>query len=315
MFELLIEKPMDLQMFANDGIYGTGDETDDPNAHDDVADTPEEEDYDGEEFDEDDLAALLDGGEEEDEAQDDETVEEPEEPITEETQQTQQPQGKLYTQEEINNIISSRLQREQSKYQGVDATLNAVRELEEAAGMPMHDILNEVKGNRVQAYMESGMTEEEARQRLDMEMQFKTVKQELDQTKQNMQNFQRSMRYNNEKAAVINTNPLFRKFERDIDQFARYGEVLSFTDAARYVIGDKLARGELADDIRRGAESRALAQNQRGFRHERGGQPGGPKQNQRLSSSERQIARGLGLSEKEWNEGKKAVGKQRKKRA
>lgn len=295
---------MDIQLFANDGLIGDGVEDDDPTVKDDI---PETDDGSVDDELDDDLASLLGTDEEEEpeEEQEEETEEEPEEPTEEEPPKN----GKFYTQAEIDAMISSRIQREREKYQHLDELTQKVKHLERAAGMDFDSILNHIRDNRVQAYVDAGEDEEAARKRVDMELEYEEIKERMNRNEQYIQNMTRSMNYNREKAAVINSNPLYRKYEAEIDEFAQFGAVLSFEDAAKYVIGDKVARGELLDDVRKGAEAKALAI--KGAKIESGSQPGGNKQALKMTSLERKAARAFGISEKEWMDSKKALNKKR----
>lgn len=286
---------MDLQLF-NDGLIGEGVEDDDPTVQDEVIESVSDDD-DGV-----DLASLVQVEEPEEEPEE-EPVEEPEP----EPEEAPPANGKFYTQAEIDAIISSRLQREREKYAGLESTVEKVKNLEKAAGMTFDEILDQVKAYKVQAYVDEGMSEEAAQRLIEMEMKHESLEERLKRSEAYIQNRARSDQYFIGKQAVINSNPLYRKFEREIDEFAQYGNVLSFDDAAKYVIGDKVARGELLDDIRKGAEAKALAK--KGANIESGSQPGGRTRQPRLSYEERQLARGLGLTDEEWLDGKRKMKK------
>jgi hypothetical protein len=242
---MTLEK-INLQLFA-DGLIGDGVEDDDPT----VKDVPIEEDED--DFD---LSSLL--GEEEDEE-----PEEAEEEPAEEPQEEPEPpaNGKFYTQAELDALISSRVQREQAKYQNLN--LDAIRKLEKAAGMPVNDILEHVKGNKIQSLVDEGVDEDKARKQVEQELHFEELQERVQRSENYIQTMTRSVNYEREKNAVINKNPLYKKFESEIDTFSAYGENLGFEDAAKYIIGDKIAKGELIEDIRKGAENKILAGSQK----------------------------------------------------
>ena len=285
---------MDLQLFA-DGLIGDGEEED----------TVEEEiDGDIEDDEDTDLQALLDAVDEEEEDKEDD-----EEDDEEEVEEDKPPaNGKFYTQDELDALISSRVQREQAKFANLD--VQSVRKLEKAAGMPISDILEQVKNNRVQSYVDNGMDEDLAARQVEQDLTFEELQERVQRSEGYIQNMTRSVNYEREKNAVINKNPLYKKFESEIDAFSAYGSNLGFEDAAKYIIGEKIANdSSLLDDIRRGAANKALAKKSK--TPESGSQPGGKVKGQ-LTSYERNAAKALGISEKEWLQSKKQLNKRSK---
>ena len=290
---------IDLQMFA-DGLIGDGVEDDDLSVKEDVEDDDE-------------LESLF----AEDDEPDEEADEEPEEEPQEEPEDEPVPDGKFYTQDELNNLISSRLQRERAKFSNIEPTVEAVRQLEKAAGMPVGDILEHIKGNRVQAYVDNGMDEEKARKQVDVELEYEQLKEKSNHLEGYVQNLNRSMQYDRQKSAFLskttNLTPYYKKLEDEIDKFAGFGENLSFEDAAKYILGDKVAKGEIIEDIRKGAENKLLATSQkRGKATIESGSQAGGKTEGKLSAYERNAARELGFSDKEWMDSKKALSKRKK---
>lgn len=287
--------PMDLQLFS-DGLIGDGE------TEDDIEEIIEEEgDDDIEEL----SAIFADDDEDEPEEKPEDT--EPEEEQDDEPAE-EQPDGKFYTQAELDALISSRVQREQAKYANFD--LNSIRQLEKAAGMPVSDILEHVKGNRIQSYVDEGMDEQKAQRQVEQELQFDELQERLHHAESYMQAMSSSAQYERQKNSVINKNPLYKKFESEIDEFAGYGMTLPFEEAAKYIIGDKIARGELIDDIRKGAENKLLAGSQKRGKAkiESGSQAGGKTKGQ-LTSLERKAARAFGISDTEWLNSRKQIEK------
>ncbi|MGI5927741.1 MAG: hypothetical protein ACOX8A_11290 [Thermacetogeniaceae bacterium] len=291
---------MDLQLFADDRLFGEGAEEDDPTVEDEVPEAEEEV-----EDDDTDLAALLE-----------ETEEEIEEETEEETEEEEaKPDGKFYTQAEIDALISSRLKKEQEKYSSLESTLSAVKQLEKAAGMAIPDILEQVKGNRVQAYVDEGMDEELARKQVEQELHFDELQERVRRSEDYIQNMNRTVQYERQKNAVINKNPLYKKLEAEIDAFSGYGQILGFEDAAKYIIGEKIANGELLEDIRKGTANKLLAgSTKRGKATIEPGSQAGGKASRALSAYERHVAKALGITEKEWVKSKQQIEKKRKRR-
>lgn len=301
---------INLQLF-NDGLIGDGVEDDNPAEKDEVNDIPETEDGDDT-----DLESLFADDEDDEDAQDEEPAEEAEEEPQEEPEKSDgdKPDERLFTQAELENIVSSRLRREKEKYEGLDSTVQAVRQLEKAAGMKVSDILEQVKGNRVQAYVDEGMDEDKAQRQVEQELHFEELQERVQRSESYIENMNKTIEYERQKNALVNTNPLYKKYADEIDNFAGYGtRGISFEDAAKYIIGDKLFRGNLADDIRKGAENRVLAGKRDKAKIESGSQAGG-KAPKALSALEKRAAREFGISDKEWLDSKQQLSKKKRSR-
>lgn len=291
---------MDLQLFADDGLIGDGSENDDPTEED--ASVEDEGDGELEEL----SALLTDDDEQEEDAEDTEQEEEPEQPEG----PPSEPAGKFYTQQELDALIGSRVQREQAKYANLD--LNSIKQLEKAAGMPVNDILEHVKGNRVQSLVDNGVDEDIARKQVEQDLHFEELQERVQRSEGYIQNMTRSVNYERQKNAIINSNPYYKKYEAEIDAFAANGENLDFENAAIYILGKKFAEGELREDIVKGTENKLLASSKRRSKTpESGSVPGGKAKGQ-LTSYERSAAQAFGISEKEWLKSKQQLEKRKR---
>jgi len=109
-----------------------------------------------------------------------------------------------------------------------------------------------------------GVTEEEARQFVEAQEEKQKLKAELDEVKKNQELFTRNTAYNQDKAKQI-SNPLVKKYEAEIDDFSKMGTVVNFNTAMYYILGKKVAEGEVLDQVKTATEQRVLANiNKRG---------------------------------------------------
>lgn len=264
-----------------------------------------DEDMLAEEEEELDLKSLFD----EEEAEEEATGEQEAEETQAETQEApeappQEKSGKVtFTPEqqaELDRIIGERLARDRRDRADV---LAAVQELERVAGMSIRDILNYAKENRVRAVAEEkGITEEEARELLRKEEELEALRARTRSLEEQQEAIRRVQYYNYEKSKYLN-DPLVRKYEKEIDDFAEGGlRIPSFEVAMHQVLGQKLASGELREAIATGAEKKAMANFTKRSKvaPERGSQAGEVSSISALSPSEKRIVMALGISPKDY---------------
>lgn len=272
------ELRMNLQMFAEELA-----EDDDPNVEDDNLEDEEED-----EGEEDDLSAIY---------EDEEDMEE--EPEEEDNAGEVTPPGeqqpKLFTQEEVNDIIGK------ARIKGREIETVA-EELKNLTGMDLPQIAKYVRDNQVaQLAEEKGLTEEEAREFIDN-------KQKVSQLESQMRMFeeqQKSFSYSQQKQGFLN-DPVVKKYEKEIDQFSQNGTILDFETAMNYVLGQKLRSGELRDTIKSGAEKRAMANMQKRSKvAPETSRVSGKADTSGMTKEEKQLAANLGVSPKEWQAYKK----------
>lgn len=183
------------------------------------------------------------------------TEEENKEVAKEETEAKQEEQQKqevkYFTQEDLDRIIQERLAR--------DRKSKLVRELEELTGTQLEEIVNYARQHKIQQKAEElGITEEEARALIEKEEKLKEMEAQLNAYKQETEAIRRTIKYGQDKLKFIN-NPLVKKYEKEIDDFAQGGLMLDFEPAMYYVLGTKVANGELLQNLQEGAEKKALA--------------------------------------------------------
>jgi hypothetical protein len=100
-------------------------------------------------------------------------------------------------------------------------------------------------------------------------------------------------------------NPLIAKYINEIDQFSQNGKTgVTFEVAANYILGSKVASGELINSIKTTTEQKTLKNvGQRSkIAVEKGGST---KADPALSKQEMRLAAALGVSPKAWAANKK----------
>lgn len=295
-------KSFDLQLFA-----------DLPDTEDDNPETPDDEDVDLESL----LAEAEEdmGDEDEEEGEEengeDKGEEEGSEPAAKPNNVNPPPpppiqyQERLFTQADVDRIVQERLAR--------DRKSQAVRELEQLAGMDINAILDYARQNKIAAKAEElGISHEEARRILENEERVARLEEEQCIQAEHNRAIMRAIAYQQAKAKYIN-DPLVKKYEREIDNFAQGGLVLDFEPAMNFILGEKLRSGELLKEIQAGTEKKTLANLSKRAKAapEKGTQAGVSASG--LTNVEKRIAAALGISPKEYAAQKEALQKKKAK--
>lgn len=218
---------------------------------------------------------------------------------------------RYFTQEDVDRIVQERLARDRkSKF---------VRELEELTGMQLEQIVELAKENRIRERAEQlGITEDEARQMIEKEDRLREMEEKLREYEERQKQMQeqqeaitRVIRYSNDKAKYLN-NPLVKKYEKEIDNFAKGGLVLDFEPAMNYILGQKLLSGELLEDIKTGIEQKTIANitKRQKITIEKDG--AGKAVDIGLTPEEKRLAKALGLTPDEYLEEKQKILKSKK---
>lgn len=217
---------------------------------------------------------------------------------------------------EVNRIIQGRLARDRKTQQ--------VTHLEKLTGMSLEQVTQTVVENMVEAKAEElGISEQEARAIVERDIELTAIKTEREQEnmqKQDESAIMQQVKYLQDKSAHMQKPKLARILkdcEAEIDAFTKNGSILSFEDGMKYVLGQKLASGELMDKVQAGAEQKTLRNiERRGKAAPQNKNTGGNAAKVTLSKEERIIAANLGVSEKDYaveklNESNKRKGKSR----
>lgn len=229
---------------------------------------------------------------------DDATLETEAEPATPETAPEAQPaateQERVFRQAEVERMIGERLNR--------DRKSATVRQLEAIAGQPLETLVDQYRELQVQqAQQQYAMTTEEAAAYVANQEELHNLRAEQESLKAQQQTMAQTMTYQQEKTKHL-SNPLVRKYEADIDAFSASGTALPFDAAMAYIIGQKVLAGEVLENVRQGAQAKALAQVQKRAQVAPEGTAGGAAQNSSLTPQQKMLARNLGLTTQEYAE-------------
>jgi len=246
-----------------------------------------------------------DGDEEDDEAE--EAAEEPEPEVEEEAAEPakeDEPDIEAIVNqrviEEVNRIIPQRLARDRKTQQ--------VQELEMLAGMSLEDIRGQVYQNKVSDTAEQmGISEEEAKKIVDQQYEnagLKAEKTSKEQQEAEVSAAMRKVQYLQDKTDYTKKPKLARILTKDIlaeiDTFTQKGSALPFEDGLKYVLGSKLATGELIEKVQAGAVNKAKATATVRAATPQSKGSGNKSEGVTLTRQEKIMAANLGVSEKEF---------------
>lgn len=292
---------MNLQYFAEPA------ENDDPNIPDEIEDIEEITDENIDEeleslFKEELEAVSEEENNEENKAEEQEEVTKQLE--NEQEEDNSQNKTPTFTQDDVNRIVQERLAR--------DRKSQLVRELEELAGMDIEGIVNYARQNRIRAKAEEmGISEEEAQRIIENEEKAKIMEEQMKELQAQQQATIKAIKYGQDKLKYIN-NPLVKKYEKEIDDFAQGGLMLEFEPAMNYILGQKLLNGELLEQMKEGIEKKTLANVTKRSKIAVEKTQTGGQSSEYLSPTERRIAAMLGVSPKEYLEEKQKIQKTNK---
>jgi len=201
---------------------------------------------------------------------------------------------------ELNRIIPERLARDRKTQQ--------VAQLEQLTGMDLEGITQTVINNMVDAKAEElGISEEEARAIVTDKLENVGLKTERAIEKQQQAEVNAAMQqvnYLKDKTMFMakpKISRIIKQYEAEIDSFTQNGKVLSFEDGMKYVLGTKLATGELLQKVQAGAEQKAARSLKKTTKATPQSKSAGIKSDAAaLTRQEKIIAANLGISEKEY---------------
>ena len=306
---------MNLQVFALDDV-----EDDDPNGVDLDDDEDLDDDLDDDDsdvFDDDEAFKKLVGKDKasEDDDDDDEDDDEPGEPKPKEKEKAgipeQQGQDKVFTQEEVNQIIG-KARIKGREYEDLISSLQA------ETGMDLPSIVKHVKDAKenqlTQKYIEeSYLDEDEARERAKKDIENENLKAKVQEYHKHQALTQKSMQYSNDKQKFL-SNPLVKKYEQEIDNFSQGGQLADFEVAMKYVLGAKVYEGDMLKDLKTGTEKKTMANldKRSKVKVESGSQTG--EKVGAVSKEVRNLAKLMGISEKEVARQQKIIEKEKGRR-
>jgi len=277
---------INLQLFAD--LEGVEDDDGKPDKDDADDDEPEA-----------DLETILAGlsGDDDEEEEEPEPEEEGPEPDPEPVPDNN---SKMLSEDEVNRIIQSRLAR--------DRKTQEVAEIESLTGMTLEQVKQTVLKNIVDAKAEElGISEEEAKAIVAKDHKIAGLEAERKIEKEQQAEYQAAMqqvKYLQDKQSYMSKPKLARILKdcaAEIDEFTKNGSILSFEDGMKYVLGNKLATGELLQKVQAGSEQKAKANLQRQGKATPQGKVSSSKSDTlALTKLEKQIAANLGVSEKEY---------------
>lgn len=283
-------------MAADDGLPGGNDDATD----DDLED-----------LDEDDLKALLEPDKEDDsddpEQQDDEGEEDSMGDEGDEGKKTKtESEQKKFTQEDLERIIGERLARERKTQEEKAAQEKEAQKQKEELDQWWETKYQE----QMKIWVDLGYEEEVAAKLAgaDVAKEYRLwqAEERIKQYEQQQKAGSKTSQYVADRAAAIAKNPMAARYIQEIDDFAQNGTVLDFQTAMKFVLGDKLASGELMDIIKTTTEQKTLANvDKRAKKSVEKGGSGASSGAGSLSREERLMAKRLGVSEKVYAANKK----------
>lgn len=201
--------------------------------------------------------------------------------------------------EELNRIIPQRLAR--------DRKTQEVQELEQITGMSLADIRAQIIENAVtQTADDMGISDEEARKIVNQRFENQSLKAEKTNQQQDEANANAAMaqvQYLQDRMDAAKQTKLSRFLTKEVlaevDRFTQKGAILPFKDGLKFVLGSKLAEGELIGNIQAGATKKAQANMARNRVAPQSKASGAANNDGNLTREQREIAMRLGLTSKE----------------
>lgn len=293
-------------------------EDDNPMLHDEETDTDIDVDDDEEE---DDLEEIIKSinvnkgnkkADDTDDETDDDSIDEEEDEEAEEADE-EEPEA---TEEEItpdmealiNNRVVSELNRIVPERLKRDRKTQQVTHLEQLTGMSLEDVISQVTRNMVESKAEElGISVEEAADLLKDKIEnvdIKTSQINQQQQDEEINTAMKKVKYLEDKTLAMKKPKMARILSKEIikevDKFTLNGLVLTFEDGLNYVLGAKLATGELIDKLQSGAEKKAQASVRKKAASPQPKGSGATKSTVTLSRLEKEFAAQLGISEKDY---------------
>lgn len=187
-----------------------------------------------------------------------EEIVEEEEVVEEEPVQPAQPkslQDRLaenFSQEEMNQLFGN------ARIQGRELAEKVERLQHITGGLNLDQILDHLASQQVEELeQEHGLSRELAQEFVENKQIRHYLEPQLQKLHQQQMMTATMASYNNEKARFL-TNPMVKKYEAEIDAVSQGGQRLGFEAAMKYVLGEKVVAGELAQTYKDAAQQKAL---------------------------------------------------------
>lgn len=216
---------------------------------------------------------------------------------------------KVFTQEELDEIVQERLAREKRK-----ATSDSAEEQRQAAIKKQQEddnrYLQKIYDDEYKFLIDQGFDESSAKDKATREAQREQRIMLAERALRNQdivsRQTQLELRYSQQKADAIGREPLLARYSKEIDEFARANNIYDFEVAADVIIGKKTRSGEITKNIRASEQQRTLknVEERKKTRVEGSSQAGGSGQGS-LTREQKAIARALGLTNAEYASGMK----------
>jgi hypothetical protein len=170
----------------------------------------------------------------------------------EETVQDAKSEERLFTQEELNQIIGS------ARIQGRELNEKVEMLQHMTGGMNIDQIIDHLRSQQTQQYeSEYGLPPEKAQEFVEDKTVRRYLEKELRTLHEQQQVTAAMAGYNNEKAKFL-SNPLAKKYEAEIDEVSQGGRRMGFEAAMRFVLGGKAYEGEITKNIQEATQQRAI---------------------------------------------------------
>jgi len=205
------------------------------------------------------------------------------------------------TQDELDRIISDRLERDRRTREAQEQQ----KQQQAQQQQQFNQWYNSELATQTKFYAEKlGLDDDTAtvlaRRDVDNQVRIMQAEQVSKQSQESWQAQQKIAKYQQDKIESLSKNPLVAKYIKEIDAFAQNGAAgVDFMVATKYVLGEKIASGELLDTVTSAVEQKTLKNvgKRQKLAVEKDSQPGAstaPK----LTPEQKRICRNLGISEK-----------------
>jgi hypothetical protein len=272
--------------FADDSV------DDDPNLPDEDLDVAGDEQDD---MPEDEPEDEIEGEPEEDESE--------KEPDKEPDSQKNTPRPKTVTmsQEELDRIISDRLERDRRVRESQEQQKQQQAQQQQQFNQWYNNELTiQTKFYADKLGLDDDTAAALAKRDVDNQVRIMQAEQVSKQSQESWQIQQKAAKYQQDKMEQVSRNPMVAKYIKEIDAFAQNGAAgVDFMVAAKYVLGEKIASGELLDTVTSAVEQKTLKNvgKRQKIGVEKDSQPGASTK-PKLTAEQKRICRNLGISER-----------------
>jgi hypothetical protein len=220
---------------------------------------------------------------------------------TQQTQKTPGPKMVTMTQEELDRIISERLERDRRVREDQERQRQQqAQQQQQFTQWYNNELAAQTKFYADKLGLDDDTAAIMAKRDVDSQVRILQAEQVSKQSQESWQAQQKIAKYQQDKMEQVSKNPLVAKYIKEIDTFAQNGMAgVDFMVAAKYVLGEKIASGELLDTVTSAVEQKTLKNigKRQKLAVEKDSQPGAST-TPRLTPEQRRICKNLGISEK-----------------